>query len=154
MTKENRDIPTFGQKEPSAAYETRVGVHAIVASADKQKICLLQTPNGAYYLPGGEIEPGETHETALARELMEEIGATAELGDYLGQADEYYYSSHRAQHYYNPIHAYDVAHVAMNHAPTESGNHIRWFSLPDALGALKRPSHKWALMRWQHKNGL
>jgi 8-oxo-dGTP diphosphatase len=36
---------------------------------------------GAWEFPGGKVEPDEDPKAALARELCEEIGVTAEVGD-------------------------------------------------------------------------
>lgn len=101
-------IPTFGKKIDSKDYQARYGVYGIVARKDNTEICLVQAPNGAYFLPGGEIESGEDHKKALVRELHEELGAKAKLGKFLGQADEYFYSSHRDTYYYNPAYIYET----------------------------------------------
>ena len=83
-------IPTFGSKLDHKQYQARYGVYGIVSRHNNSEICLVQAPNGAYFLPGGEIEAGEDHKKALVRELHEELGAQAKLGKYLGQADEYF----------------------------------------------------------------
>ena len=94
--------PTFGEKKENVTYQHRYGVYAVIPDAEGKQIVLVQAPNGAWFLPGGEIEAGENHQEALKRELIEELGFTAEIGTYYGQADEYFYSRHRDTYYYNP----------------------------------------------------
>jgi 8-oxo-dGTP diphosphatase len=77
-------IPTFGKKIDNKDYQARYGVYGIVARKDNTEICLVQAPNGAYFLPGGEIEAGEDHKKALIRELHEELGRKLNLVNFLG----------------------------------------------------------------------
>ena len=116
------DKPVFGEKEQSAEYLNRYAAYIIVEK--NNEIALIEAPNGAFFLPGGEIEGQETKKEALRRELIEEMGIAAEIDIYLGEADEYFYSNYRKTHYYNPV---------------------------DAIQKLKRGSHKWAVEQWLTK---
>jgi 8-oxo-dGTP diphosphatase len=88
---------------------------------------------GLWEFPGGKIEPGETPETALARELAEELGI------------------HVAESALHPLtfvsHAYANFHLVMllfscrdwNGTPVgQQGQPLRW-EKPDALSALPMP---------------
>ncbi|GAB2025348.1 NUDIX hydrolase [Lactovum odontotermitis] len=147
----NENIPVFGEKVNGAVYKARYGVYAIVEK--DEQFCLVQAPNHEFFLPGGEIEAGENHEEALKRELLEELGADCEIGDFLGQADEYFYSSHRDQHFYNPAYIYSLASVNFDKAPLEDFNQIYWFDYDEALDKLKRGSHKWGLEKYHRIGG-
>jgi 8-oxo-dGTP pyrophosphatase MutT (NUDIX family) len=68
-----------------------LGVRAAAFDADGRVFLIRHSYLPGWYLPGGGVEPGETVETALARELMEEGGiAPGEppqlLGVYLNRA--------------------------------------------------------------------
>ncbi|MFZ2483113.1 MAG: NUDIX domain-containing protein, partial [Streptococcus parauberis] len=75
-------VPKFGEKIEEKNYKSRYGVYAVIPNSDKTEVILVQAPNGAWFLPGGEIEEGENHLTALERELIEELGFSAEIGYY------------------------------------------------------------------------
>ena len=101
-----------------------------------------------------EIEAGEDHLQALKRELIEELGFTAILGQYYGQADEYFYSSHRDTYFYNPAYIYEVVDYTETQKPLEDFNNLSWFPVEEAIEKLKRGSHKWGIEQWKiaHKN--
>ncbi len=50
----------------------------------------MSTHSGQVSLPGGEIEPGETPETAALRELHEELGVQLTQTDILGRLSQIY----------------------------------------------------------------
>ncbi|BDD40190.1 MULTISPECIES: NUDIX hydrolase [Streptococcus] len=143
------NITVFGEKKAGIDYQSRFGVYAVIPDETKEHLILIQAPNGAWFLPGGEIEKGENHLIALERELMEELGFTAEIGHYYGQADEYFYSSHRDTHFYNPAHIYQVTSYHQIGQPLEDFNHIAWFPVDEAIKKLKRGSHKWGVEQWK-----
>ncbi|HFI0113542.1 TPA: NUDIX hydrolase [Streptococcus suis] len=142
-------IAVFGEKKTGVTYQNRFGVYAVIPDEKKENIILVQAPNGAWFLPGGEIEKGENHLIALERELMEELGFTAEVGQYYGQADEYFYSSHRDTYFYNPAYIYQVVSYHQVGQPLEDFNHIAWFPIEEAIQILKRGSHKWGIEQWK-----
>ena len=91
----------FGEKEAGKPYKSRYGAYVVLPN-EKNEVILVQAPNGAYFLPGGEIEPNETKEEAIQRELIEELGFEGEIAAYLGEAVEYFYSRHRDTFYHHP----------------------------------------------------
>lgn len=141
--------PTFGEKLDNVDYKVRYGVYAVIPNATKDQIILVQAPNGSWFLPGGEIEEGEDHFSALKRELIEELGFSADLGYYYGQADEYFYSRHRDTYFYNPAYIYEVTHYEQLGAPLEDFNKLAWFPIEEAILKLKRGSHKWGVVAWK-----
>lgn len=142
-----REVPTFGDKVAGKTYVERHAAYIIIKDSTEQ-IVLVQAPNGAYFLPGGEIEKGETQVEAIHREVLEELGFKVELADYLGQADDYFYSRHRETYFHNPAYFYSAKSWQADGEPLEDFNVIKWFSIEEAIEKLKRGSHKWAVKEW------
>lgn len=55
---------------------------------------------GGWEFPGGKMEPGETPQQALARELHEELAVVVEVGDFICTVDCDYPNFHLTMHCY------------------------------------------------------
>ena len=64
-------------------YTHLVSVAALVAN-DEGKILLVNSPWRGWEYPGGLIEPGESFEAALKREVREESGVEIEITGFVG----------------------------------------------------------------------
>lgn len=64
-------------------YTHKVSVAALVTN-DEGKILLVNSPWRGWEYPGGLIEPGETFEQALRREIREESGVEVEIERFVG----------------------------------------------------------------------
>ena len=140
--------PVFGKKEVGKSYKARYGAYVVIHQKNKQEIIIVQAPNGAFFLPGGEIEAGENHYQTINREMLEEVGFEVEVGTYLGEAIEYFYSSHRDTYFEHPGYFYVVNDWEKVAEPTEKTNQLAWVTPEDAMLLLKRGSHRWAVQQW------
>ncbi|MGX7196483.1 NUDIX hydrolase [Enterococcus olivae] len=142
------DKPVFGKKEVGKKYQPRYGAYVVIHRENKKEVIIVQAPNGAYFLPGGEIEQGENHLQAIDREMLEEVGFEVSVGRYLGEAMEYFYSSHRDTYFEHPGYFYVVDQWEKVAEPTETTNGLAWVTPEDAMLLLKRGSHRWAIQEW------
>lgn len=79
-----------------------------------------------YFLPGGGLEPGETHRDCLTRECAEELGWDIEIQEYLGCVSQYE-KSIKSDEYLNIIgHFYTARMTGENHSKIESDHHLAW----------------------------
>ena len=65
------------------SYNHKVSVAALVTN-DEGKILLVNSPWRGWEYPGGLIEPGETFQQALHREIREEAGVEVEITGFIG----------------------------------------------------------------------
>ncbi len=109
-----------------------VEVVAAVLLADGHVLLCRRSPNVAYPLqwefPGGKVEPGESPEEALCRELAEELGIHATVGQELWQT-EYAYPDGR--HFL--LRFFSVTHWEGTPTPRVGVDKLAWV-LPTAVG--------------------
>lgn len=72
----------------SITYNFREAARGIVLNSDGQ-IAIQHNANRGYYkLPGGGVDPGESYEDTLKREILEEVGCAIVIGSFLGMTIE------------------------------------------------------------------
>ncbi|MFD1432865.1 NUDIX hydrolase [Lacticaseibacillus yichunensis] len=140
--------PVFGKRDPQLDYKLRVGVYGVIPDPSGKRLLVLGAPNHALFLPGGEVEAGESDEETLARELMEEFGIKVEIGARLGRATEYFYSHHRETAYYHPATFYACSNIQIIQPPLEDFNTLMLMPLTSAAAELKRPTYRYGVAQW------
>jgi 8-oxo-dGTP diphosphatase len=138
-----RAVPRFGARVPGAVYVSRPSAY-LVRSDGEGGVAVVRTPKGRF-LPGGGREAGETPRRAALRELREECGLSAELGEKLGVADELLFSEAEQTHFGKRSHFFR-GRAGSAVGPGEEEDHaLEWLSLDQAEAQLAHGSHGWAI---------
>lgn len=104
-----------------------------VIRRDGHLLLARQRGSSWYFLPGGHVKPGEPIESALIRELSEELGVHAKIGQFVGAVEHGYIQDGTSHHELNL-----VFEVAINTSePVSQEDHLEvewlpWDQLPDA----------------------
>lgn len=130
----------FGVKE-NAGYFDRYGAYIIPVRGEE--VGVVRTPKG-FFLLGGGIEGGESHDECIARECLEEAGYAVSVGDMVCTAETYCY--HEKIGFFHPIQTYYRGELGGKvSAPTESDHEFMWVRYGDIRGKMFLAMQDWAL---------
>ncbi len=139
------ELITFGKKETGKEYIKRPAAYCLIFNDEKDKIAIIQTSDGNYFLPGGGIEKNETHQECLVREAMEELGMVIEIGSFIGNAQRYFYSTNEYKYYLSEGYFYLCKMVKQIGEPTEEGHFLKWIEPNQAIESLFHEHQSWAI---------
>jgi 8-oxo-dGTP diphosphatase len=139
------DIITFGEKEEGKEYIWRPAVYCLMFNCQNDKMAIIQTSDGKYFLPGGGIENNETHEECLKREALEEMGMEIEIGHFVGCARRYFYSTNEYKYYLSEGYFYLCDMGRPISQPTEVDHFLKWIEPIRAIENLFHEHQSWAV---------
>ena len=119
---------------------TEIIARAVIRRAGR---VLVATPVGEAwcFLPGGHVEPGERVESALVRELAEELGAEARIVRLIGVVENRYVDRAGLHHELNLV--FDVDMPDADPISREEHLTFSWLSLEDVSEMEVRPEALW-----------
>lgn len=85
-------------------------VRGVCLSKNHLLVCRSRKPGGHFYLPGGHLEPSETIEGGLQRELLEELGLEFQIGPFLGFLEYQFEKSPEGCHDHEYNFIFSVSH--------------------------------------------
>ncbi len=130
----------FGVRE-NANYIDRTGVYLI--PVNEGKIGVVRTPKG-YFLLGGGLDSGESHEECIKRECLEEVGYTASVGNKVCSAEMY--CEHPTIGYFHPIQTYYVGELLEQvSVPVEDDHEFVWMDYSELMDNMYLEMQSWAL---------
>jgi 8-oxo-dGTP diphosphatase len=150
MPTAGRNVPQFGQPAAGRAYPDRPAAFAIVDRDGKIAVARVtfEAGGGRLDLPGGGLDPGETAAQAAERECGEEVGLKIAVEAEVARADHYFTNEDDSR--VNTRGVFFAAHLIAD-APElkiEADHALEWMTPYEALTALDRESHVWAVTAW------
>jgi len=122
------------EQDPTVSSDNRANYHLrhaarAVLQDESGKVALMFAGERKYYkLPGGGIDEGEKISEAMARELLEETGCTAEITSELGVVEEWrdYDGLHQISYAFAAIKKEQIAPPAFTQSELDEGFEVRW----------------------------
>lgn len=119
-----------------------ISAGGVVFNSDK--ILLLRKFNGGWVLPKGHVKKGETFSQTALREVREESGIKAELGEYIDKIEYQYYNFRKMKKSSKTVHWFVMYSNDMNLIPLkkEGFNGAQYVEADRALKILIHKNEK------------
>lgn len=133
---------TFGHPLPGVEYTERRAAYVVILSVDGS-VAMIKERN-RFFLPGGGMEPGETPEETVIREVREELALSVRLIRTLGEATQYFYSA-ACDRYYRMKAIFFRGEFTFEPAGGSPEHELEWVPVDEVEDACFHASHAWAI---------
>ena len=123
------------------------GIHI----ADDSVLLAKEIGSANTFLPGGHIEFGEKAETALQREILEELGKDSVVGSFIGAIEHMCPDTVMDNHELNLVFGIQVKNISVGRPPRSQEPHLEflWAKIQEIEHYNLLPSPLVDLIRWQ-----
>lgn len=135
-------IPRFGPPPGPHSYRLRPGAYALLVRDGAMLLTFQRAPEPEFQLPGGGIDPGESPQTALHREVYEETGWTIGTPRRLGVYRRFCFMPEYGFWAEKMCSVWTARPIRRLGPPTEAGHSAHWFPLADAVQRLADPGSR------------
>ena len=111
---------------------------------NSKKILLLRKFNGGWVLPKGHVKKGEKYSDTALREVKEESGINAKLGQYIDSIEYQYFNFRKMKKSHKTVHWFTMYSTDMEFIPLEEEgfNEARYVETEKALKFLIHNNEK------------
>ncbi|MEO6727286.1 MAG: NUDIX domain-containing protein [Blastocatellia bacterium] len=139
----------FGKHNPEAQYRQRPGAYAIIFNPDG-RFAAVQGQD-KLFLPGGGIDPGESPEDALIREVREECAREVVIIRSLCNGTQYFVSK-TGEHWEFQCSYFEAQFGAQ--LDNEPEHILYWLDAGDARKLLAHEIHGWVVTAFAQDQGM
>jgi 8-oxo-dGTP pyrophosphatase MutT (NUDIX family) len=139
----------FGDRPADRSALQRPSAYALVTN-ERGEVAVVYANEGML-LPGGGIDPDESAEGAVVREVAEECGWQVAVTGDLGEAVQFV-TSHKKGATFEKRSRFLSAAVQSTISGVTAEHTTQWLNVRDALETVTYESHAWAIRRWQRLN--
>ncbi len=135
-------IRRFGAPPGRHAYRLRPGAYAVLIRDGAALLTFQQAPEPEFQLPGGGIDPGESPQAALHREVHEETGWTIGKPQRLGSYRRYCHMPEYGFWAEKLCSVWLARPIRRLGPPTEPGHQAHWVPLDRLAARLADPGSR------------
>jgi 8-oxo-dGTP diphosphatase len=144
-------VPQFGSREPGRDYPDRPAAFVIVERDGRIACVRVDFKRGGMRLdlPGGGLDEGEAAAAAAERECGEEAGLKVRVeGEPIAVADHFFINEEGVARNTRGVFHRATLVAEAPELKTEADHTLIWMTPAEALKALDRDAHAWALAVW------
>lgn len=133
----------FGAPQPGVTYRDRAGAYGIAFDGQGRASVVFAQRKG-YFLLGGGIDPGESEEDCIRREVLEETGLSVTVGKKVAVGEEYT-ADLRGGPYHPTGHIYLVELGEQIALPSETDHFLTWMDVREFCEQTVLKYQAWAM---------